>query len=612
MNKRWIIKLFALTVLLPHSLARAENVDLDKIIVTSSRSERPLDSTARKVDLITASDIETSGAKDLAEALELIPSISVSSYGSLGATKTVRMRGSTSSQVLILIDERPLNSPRDGIFNLSTIPISNIERIEVLRGPGSSLYGSAAMGGTIHIITKRPSKVEPWTQIKTTYGTFRTSDTQISNGRRWENWGYLVTGDFQSSQGFRDNSDFSAVNFTTKLEWAPSEKNEFLFSADSYGSRLGTPGTITSPDRDDYQRTRKRNFYLRWRFTPGPETKLSLNVYNDYEKLLFKEGSAGSMFDTAFSTMSHETRVQGATIRLEQQMNDQYSLVGGFDFSLNRNESSQTAKHQYSVQAWYLENIFTLTEKTGFELGARLDRYSNFGTQASPSLGATHKFNERLKLHGVIGRSFRAPDFNDLYWPDEGWAKGNPNLKPEKGTTGEIGIETRWNKNITTDITYFHSVYQDLINWAENAGVWSPTNISSATIDGIEWDAAWRATDTIDLKLNYAYLRALEKKTRKDLIYQPRHKIGACAIWKSDNDLTLKISAEFTNSRFHNSANTTKVKNYLVLGADLSKKFPCGITYYFSIDNALNKSYQVIKDYPQAGLSVQSGLKFEF
>ncbi|MBU4473292.1 MAG: TonB-dependent receptor plug domain-containing protein, partial [Candidatus Omnitrophica bacterium] len=130
----------------------AQDIDLERIVVMPSRIEESYSEVSRNIDVITSKDIEMSGAKDLAGVLTEITSVNISNYGGLGATKTIRMRGSTASQVLVLVDGRPINNPRDGQAELSNILLENIDRIEVMHGPGSSLYGAGAMGGTVNII----------------------------------------------------------------------------------------------------------------------------------------------------------------------------------------------------------------------------------------------------------------------------------------------------------------------------------------------------------------------------------------------------------------------------------------------------------------------------
>ena len=209
-----------------------------------------------------------------------------------------------------------------------------------------------------------------------------------------------------------------------------------------------------------------------------------VKTYQNYDRLEFLENS------TTYTKDIHTTIVRGLDAQFDKQLFDIYRLVCGFSYVENMNNSTTSAKHSYNVASGYLENRLDLFDnKLNVDLSARLDDYSNFGTQINPSLDLLYKFNDAIKLHGLISRSYRAPTFNDLYWPDEGWAKGNINLKPEKGITGELGVESRINKYLSASLTYYRSDYKQLIQWSDNgSGVWQPMNVSSAVINGLEFE----------------------------------------------------------------------------------------------------------------------------
>ena len=589
-----------------------EEFPIEKIVITASRAQENYSDTSRKIDVITAADMEAVQAKDLSDVLNHVNSVNVTNYGGPGATKTLKMRGSTASQVLVLVDGRPINSPRDGEVDLSAIPLDAIDRIEVMHGPASSLYGSSAMGGIVHIITKKPPKKGNSTEATSSFGTFRTYQERLSHGQRIGNLGFLLSGGFQSSEGFRENSAFNAKDLNVKLDYDAAPGQNISLNTGFYRSLVGTPGEITSVDLDDKQRVLKNFVDLNWRWAIDPETSISVKIYNNHDRLEFMENTAWSIFDTAFNKFIHTTQTRGLDIQADKQFNDFYRAIAGFNYVLNLNDSTSSAKHNYTVYAAYLNNEFNVSQDLKANLGARIDDYSNFGFQTSPSLSVLYKIKEKNKLHGLISRSFRAPTFNDLYWPDEGWAKGNPNLKPEKGTTGEIGLETEYNKYLSTNLTYFRSFYNEFIQWAEAAGVWSPTNIGSAVIEGIELENTWQPVEKLEVSLNYTYQKAEDDKTHKFLIYQPKNKIDLSVEHKDVLGWSMGIKGQWTGLRFHDAENTIKVKGVFVLGFHASKKWKSGVTYFININNALNKKYQPVRNYPAPGFDLTSGIKLEF
>jgi len=586
----------------------AEEVNLDKIVVTPSRIEESSGESTRSVDVVTASEMEKGGAEDVASALTSLTSVDISNYGGPNAAKTIRMRGSTGAQVLVLMDGRPINSPRDGEVDLSNIPLDNISRVEVMHGPGSSLYGSSAMGGVVNILTKNPPKEGQKTELYSSFGTARTYVERMLYGAHVSKFGFLASGGYESSQGFRENSELSAKDCNIKLGYEPNDENNLSFNSGFYTSRAGVPGSITFPDLDDKQDILKRFFDFHWDFRPDTQSGVLLKAYQNYDRLKFMENS------TTFTTDIHTTTVRGLDLQFDKQVFEMYQLIGGFNYVKNMNDSTTSAKHKYSVRAAYLQNrLEFLDRKLNADISARIDDYSNFGTEVNPSFSLLYKFNEEIKLHGAISRSFRAPTFNDLYWPDEGWAKGNPDLKPEKGIVAELGTEAKLNEYLTSSLTYYRSNYKQLIQWSDNgSGTWQPQNVSSAVINGVELGNSVYIFPELELDVNYTFLKATDEKTKKSLVYQPRHKVDTVLKYNDHKGWVAELKSQFLGSRFGDADNTIKVKSFFVLGVSVSRKFKSGFTCFANIDNLLNRKYQVQSGYPMPGFSFTGGLKAEF
>lgn len=601
--KRFI--LLAALLLVRTSLIYAEDIDLERIVVTPLKLEQSSGSLSRKVEVVGSEEIEESLRGDLSNVLTGIDSVNINSYGGLGASKTIQMRGSTASQVLVLVDGRPISSPRDGQADLSSIPIDNIDRIEIMPGPASSLYGASAMGGTVNIITKNPPKQGIKTEAFSSFGTFRTYTERLTHGARISKLGYIVNAGYQSSEGFRANSGFNEKDFNTKFEYQLTDNNKLNINSGFYTSKVGTPGKINSPDIDDKQAKRNNFLDLNWDFDFDETSGSTVRVYNNHDRLEFMENT------TTYAKSIHTTTARGYDLQFDKKVFEFYQLISGFNYVTNINDSTESAKHEYTVRTLYLDNQLNLFEKLNLNLGLRLDDYSNFGTELNPGLNALYKFNANIKLHGMISRSFRVPTFNDLYWPNIGGLKGNPDLVSEKGITGEIGIESKINKYILTDVTYYRSDYNELIKWEEGT-VWTPKNIGSAVINGIGFNNTFYLPCDFELGLNYNFLMAKDDKSNKYLPYQPKNKVNFYLQYKGPKDLLIKFKCDFTDKRFADFTNNAKVKQFYTLGINASKKFNSLFTCYAAIDNLLDKQYRVISGYPMPGFSITGGAKLEF
>jgi outer membrane receptor for ferrienterochelin and colicins len=610
-NIRRVLRISATTTLflIKLNISLAEDIDLEKIVVTPSRIEEPYGESGRKVNIISSRKLNYLHPKNFSEALYNISSLYISDFGSLGALKTIQMRGSTSSQVLVLLDGRPINSPRTGLINLSTIPFENIQRIEVLHGPASSMYGSSAMGGVVNIITKEPPRKGQKIELMSSFGTFRTYEEQFSYGARIKNFAYRLDTAYQSSEGHRDNAEFNAKDANCKLTYEFNSDNKLEFRTGFYKDKLGTPGSILSPDLNDKQLDRKNFFDISWNVKPrvDKDIEVSTRAYQDYDRLEFIETPDPLVKST------HTTKVRGVNLKLNQGVWQAYRLIYGFDWVGNYNDSTKTAKHEYIVRAGYIENRLELGQNLNVNFGVRLDDYSNFGTEISPSANFVYKFKNDARCNFLIARSFRAPTFNDLYWPATGFEEGNPNLQPEKGITTEFGVEKKFSKFLKIGLTYFRSDYDRLIKWqVDSDNIWRPKNIDSAIVQGVEQELQINPFDNLDIDIGYTFLRAKNDKTGKYLTYQPQHKANLSLLYKGFAGFIFGLKGEFVNRRFHNATNTIYVKRYYILGIKLSKNINKNLNLFFNIDNLLNKRYQNRRNYPMPGFSLMSGMKLEF
>jgi outer membrane receptor for ferrienterochelin and colicins len=584
------------------------DVDLEKVVVTPSRYPQFYGKVGRSVYLIDQERLQVEQPQDISEVLDDLPSVIMIDYGALGANKSVRMRGSSAEQVLIMVDGRPVTSPRDGTLELSTMPTGIIERIEVVPGPASSIYGSSAVGGVINIITKEP-KVAPQASLITKFGTFRTwAEEFIYTGKAGE-LGYFFTVDSSQSQGHRDNSEFYAKNINSKLEYQLNPENKLRLFVGAHTSKLGTPGEITGPflDLDDQQEWDKNYIDLAWELNSDERINLTLRAYQNFDRLEFIE-----TFEP-LDKNTHQTKQRAIELQCELNPLEDLKLIWGLSGQDNLNNSSTTGKHRYIVRAAFLEGDLTLWDKLNIIAGARLDDYSNFGSELSPSINFAYNLRDDVKLKALLARSFRAPTFNDLYWPFDGWTEGNPNLKPEKGISGEVGADARIFDKALLKIAYFHQDMDNLINWAPGSdGVWRPSNVNSSLSQGVEFVIQFPVFEWLKSEINYTYLRAKDDKADKYLIYRPKHKVVGNLECKAPWGINLNLQAQYTTKRFHNTSNTIHIDDYFVMGLFLSKEFNNNCEVFLKFNNLLNRKYSRVRNYPLPGFSLVAGTKVTF
>ncbi|GAI40874.1 unnamed protein product, partial [marine sediment metagenome] len=233
-------------------------LELEKIVITATRTPHLLKDVPVSTTVITEKEIEQTGASTVAEALENVAGMRVTAYGGPGSLTTAHIRGSAAHQVLVLMDGRELNSAASGTVDLGFLPVQNIERIEVVRGPFSSLYGANALSGVINIITK-PAPEKRQTEIRASYGTYETSEYTLTHGGKLDKTGYSLTAKLGDSAGDRENSGCNETHATAKLTYEVNDSSGFSLLAGYSHRDSGVPGSTTYPTPSAREED-KRNF----------------------------------------------------------------------------------------------------------------------------------------------------------------------------------------------------------------------------------------------------------------------------------------------------------------------------------------------------------------
>lgn len=585
-------------------------IDLERIVVTPSRVAQEYRHSTQNVSIITKDDIEASGITEITEILDLLPSVDIIEFGSAGSTRSIHTRGTSSSHVLTLIDGRPVNTPRDGRTDFNQIPISNIERIEVLRGPASNIYGAGAVGGVINIITKS-GKEKMQTTLLTKFGSFNTKLISLTHGYKIKEFDYFIAYDYLASHGHRDNGDYLSNNINTKFGYQLDNDNHISLSSGYYNSEVGTPGPVTNIDLDDRQETFKKYIDITYNGKMREGQDIIVKLFQTIDRLEFIEAFV------PIDKYAHQTKVYGLDVNVSQTFFDIFRTAIGSSYYDNRLNSSTSNKHTYNFKGFNFESETDIFDKGSFKFGARWDDYSNFGDRLSPSASFNLWMFDMIKLHGMAAKSFRTPTFNDLYWPREDWnpggVEGNPNLGPEKAESYEIGVSGYALGRLKTDLTFFRTDFRDLIEWTvDDAGWWRPENLSSATIKGAELEIEFVIEEYLKANFNYTYIEAKNKNTEKWLIYRPMHLYKLRLAYSPVKRYELGLSAIYKTKRFTNASNTGVLGHDFVMNSNLSYKINDSTQALFEIKNIFDRQYQEEKDYPMPGRAFYAGLKISF
>ena len=584
------------------------STDLEKIVVTASKIEQENRYSTQNISIVTEEDIYSSGITEVTEVLDLLPSVDIIEYGSNGSTRSVHTRGASSSQVLTLVDGRPVNTPRDGQTDFNHIPLSNIERIEVLRGPASSMYGASAVGGVINIITKSGEE-ERQTNVLTKLGSFSTKYASLTQGDKDKNLDYFFAYDYLASHGHRDNADYLSNNINTKFGCQLNDDNRISLSSGYYNSEVGAPGGLSFVDLDDRQETFNKYVDITYNGKLREGQDIILKLYHNFDRLEFIEAFEPINKDT------HQTKVDAIDTQVSQTLFEAFRTAVGFNYQDHRLNSSISNKHTYNLKGVNFESEIDLFDKSSLKFGARWDDYSNFGDKLSPSASFNFWLFDKLKFHTLLAKSFRAPTFNDLYWnqPDFG-LQGDPSLGPEKAVSYEAGVSGYFFNRVKADATFFRTNFDDLIEWTPNNDftIWSPANINSAAIKGVEFETEFALKEYLKANLNYTYLESENKSTQKWLIYRPRHLYKMRLTYSPIPKYELSLNGIYKTKRFTNSGNTAFLERHFAMDANFAYKISDSAQFLFELKNVFDRQYQEEYDYSMPGRAVYSGVKLTF
>jgi vitamin B12 transporter len=514
-----------LFVLLP-SFSRAADPapveSLPPMVVTATRTEVPLNQLTTSLTVITAEDIRERQAELVSEVLRDVAGVNVVQTGSMGTATSVFIRGSASNQVLVLIDGVEINSTTTGAYDFANLTTENIDRIEVLRGAGGTLYGSQAIGGVINIITKKgqgPLDVgvslqggNGWTnrQVGTVRGALGDLGYSFSVGRL-------------ASDGFRSvNDDYRNLSTSARLDYQVTEnaslKGIFHFIK-SDGGLYNNNNFASQPDPNARQATTQYVTKLEWeqKIFPNWAYRISGSMFKENDK--FSDDVDACVFSDFPCDSPATDRFRPLITTGEFQTNYRFEDWGTTTFGTQYNRRSARTSggidEAVGNVGYYLQQQLQFLDRRLIIIpGIRLDDNQEFGTAWTPSFSAAYLFKEiGTKLKGSYAKGFRAPTLNELFFPP-GFgcpAFGNPDLGPEKSWEINFGVEQNLlAERIKIGGNYFHREVKDLIEGrpipGDPFGCFRAENVGRARFDGVELTLGIKLFEGLTLNANYTYL----------------------------------------------------------------------------------------------------------
>jgi outer membrane cobalamin receptor len=660
MYKRSVLALavsaaLALAAAAPAGAADTE-LEMERIVVTATRTAVPILASPDHVTVIDREQIAAAGASTVADVLQQAAGVEIADSGTAGSVKSARIRGSGSAQVLVLVDGVRLNDSRQGGADLSLLPVENIERIEVLRGGTSALYGADALGGVVNIITK--SRAEKALTLTVSNGGYIPRDavrvseapafleplTETPVGADLTDWvdtqrvglqasgalgpvDLLVTGSFtRAANGFvwndqqyidayrrQINSALLGGNAFLSLE-APSGAGKLGFKGQMDYSSVGVPGSLTWPSTDAAQ---QRAAFQAQAFYANPQLTRALGMD---ARLFYKLTRLAYQDPDPFFPADDVHTLHSIGIEVQQQAAfiDFLQLVYGGNVLADLAESTAIGGKQRLSGGVFLEAPLYLASWMTLTPMVRYDLYSDFPGSLTYKLAAVFALSEAMSLKASAGRSYRAPTLNDLYWPNDMVTEGNPDLKPETGYSGDLGVSAA-TERLQANAFAFVRYVQDGIQWAETSPFfYQPMNVGEALFPGAEVDVDFQPFRGLHLSGSYTFQYSFVLKGAsasytfaddKRAVYTPVHSAGAAV--RYDNGSTrLAVDARLVGERFIDESNSTSLPAYVVVNAEARQQLTPALALSLAGKNLLNQVYQTVNGYVMPPLSFVVGIDF--
>ncbi len=645
-----------ITFLLPAQDPR-EPSEAEKITIIADYEPMDPENISAQVTVITSDEIRAAAPRTAADIIVPVLGVQLSRYGGVTAPSVVSIRGSSPEQVLVLVNGKRLNSAQGGGVDFNTINPGDIERIEIVRGGGSALFGESAFGGVINIVTKDGYGKDLDGSIEYEFGSFNTHSVsaQVLGGLgETKAFDYFLSAKGTFSEGtysyedehaedgenLRGNAGGMLGDLSFKAGWDIDKESGLRLSVSGQGhaDEKGVPGLTEFPTETAEMSDQRYLGLVTFNYLDNPFAGITLDVYGGRQYRHYTDPAfyLGAVDDT------HDNISAGADLSLSRQ--DDLSAVltdtsAGYSYRRDYLESTGLIKtggdesegnvQRQSHSAFFRSefNILPFKDtKTGrliLSPSIRFDSHrvvyaddgiDKFEYAFSWNAGAMVPFSsgKEVILKANIGTAYRLPSFDDLFWPATAFAAGNPGLLPEEAFIYDIGILIQPYDFFSLELVHFSQDVTNLIQWNPGAnGQWQPENIGKALLNGFEGEAKFLfplfwASGYLEMKGNYSYLFARDmvegsSTYGKQLPRRPFEKGNVTGTFSHFDGHSLRVEGRFVGFRYITAQNTKYLPSCFIIDAAGRFQFTDYLSLTASLKNLLNESYVDMREYPVPG-----------
>jgi vitamin B12 transporter len=626
---RYPIRLGAWVLFLATTICRAQEATIttnqdqaalaEPVVVSGTRTDIPLDQSPASVSVVTSLDIDQKQIERVSDALREIPGLNVVQTGTPGQLTSVFMRGLPSEDMQVLLDGIPINQGLAGQFDFANLTTDDIERIEIARGPQSTIYGPRALAGVVQIFTKQGTG-PPGVTLSAEGGTYDTFRESLESDGKIGSFDYSIGASRLDTDNARPNNEYRNTAGITDVGWSPNDQLRIggLFAYSE--SETGNPNTIFDPRPIDH--------FLTEKWFIAPHVDFQVGVWWEH-KLIFDYDHERQVNNPNQDGFVGPTRAlfERTTIDYQNDLRPTswLTLTSGLFYStVKAGQERPFVSQAFGPQPTFIsdhtqENAVFLQATANiqnliFVAGGRLDEFNQFGNVWTYRVASSYKIDKtNTTLHSSVATGFSPPSSQDKIFGN------NFGLKPEKDFGWDIGFEQRlWQNHVTLDATYFHN---DLSNVIGFNGQFKTLNLGAAETQGLETELHAQPIADLVLTASYTYLEA-EKTSSADITQpkgarlprRPRNEIYVSASYLWCKRLRTTLSAKWVNAReeLRFGAPNFDIEDYNFVNLAAEYEINSHLSAFGRIDNLTNEHYSEVFGFPNLGRAAYAGMKLRF
>jgi vitamin B12 transporter len=597
-----------------------ETTEAEAVIVSATRFDIPIDQSPASVSVVDSQDIDQKQIERVSDALREVPGLSVVQTGTAGQLTSVFMRGLPSQDMQVLIDGIPINQGLAGQFDFANLTTDNIDRIEVARGPQSTLYGPRALAGVVQIFTKRGDG-PPGITLSAEGGSYDTFRESIASDGKIDKFDYSLGASRLDTDNARPNNQYRNSAGIANIGWSPSDELRIGTLFTYSNSDTGNPNTIFNPKPID-------NF-LTEKWLVAPHVDLRVDDWWEH-KFIFSYDHERQLNDPNQDGFVGPTRAlfERTTVDYQNDLRPAswLTLTSGFFYSrVNAGQERPFVSQAFGPQptfisdhtdetAGFLQATLTPIENLIFVAGGRFDHFNQFGDVWTYRFASSYKIDKtNTTLHSSVATGYSPPSSQDKIFGM------NFGLQPEKDLGWDVGVEQRlWDNRLTIGATYFHN---DLSNVIGFNGLFQTLNLGAAETQGLETELRAQPIANLVFAASYTYLEA-EKTSAADinqlpgarLPRRPRNEVYVSASYLWCKKLRTTVAAKFVNAReeLNFGGPNFDIEDYSFVNFAADYEINSHLSIFGRIDNLTGEHYAEVFGFPALGTAAYGGVKVRF